>query len=240
MKVIVVKDYDEMSRVGADVIKQVIQSKPNAVLGLATGSTPIGMYGLLIDACNKGEISFAKVQTVNLDEYVGLDVQSNQSYVYFMRDQLFNHVDIDLANTHLPNGKAKDVKAECDSYTKLVASLKQDVQVLGLGSNGHIGFNEPNTPFDSHTHVVDLTENTIKDNSRLFDRIEDVPRQALTMGIADILQSRKILMLASGANKAKAVYGMVKGEVSPSCPASALQLHDDVIIVVDESAASLL
>lgn len=240
MKVIVVKDYAELSRVGADVIKQVLQDKPNAVLGLATGSTPIGMYKLLIDACNNGEIGFAKVQTVNLDEYVGLDEKNNQSYVYFMREQLFNHVDIDLANTHLPNGKASNLQAECENYTKLVASLTQDVQVLGLGSNGHIGFNEPNTPFDSHTHLVNLTENTIKDNSRLFERIEDVPRQALTMGIADILQSRKILMLASGANKAQAVYGMVKGEVSPLCPASVLQMHNDVIVVVDEAAASLL
>lgn len=240
MKVIVVKDYAEMSKVGADVIIDVVKNKPDAVLGLATGTTPIGMYELLAQSCSNKQISFAKVSSVNLDEYVGLDGNNNQSYVYFMRDKLFNHVDILLQNTFLPQGKAVDLNKECARYTELVSKLCQDVQVLGLGSNGHIGFNEPGTPFDSHTHVVDLTENTIKDNSRLFDSIDQVPRKAITMGIADIMQSKKILMLASGKNKAQAVHDMVRGVVSESCPASILQKHDDVIVVVDEQAGSLL
>ncbi len=240
MEIKIVKNYDEMSQVAADVIKDVITNNPNAVLGLATGSSPIGTYKRLIHYCNSGEISFKNVKTVNLDEYVGLGEESDQSYVYFMNDNLFNHVDIDKASTNLPNGKASDLSAECLRYNALVKSLRQDVQVLGLGSNGHIGFNEPGTAFDSITHIVDLAESTINDNSRLFEKKEDVPRQAITMGVTEIMQAKKILMVVSGKNKADAVYKLSKGPVDESCPASILQKHPNVLLVVDEAAASLL
>ena len=240
MKIIITKDYEELSLKGAEIIAEVIKNNPNAVLGLATGSTPIGTYQNLAKACADGEITFKGVTTVNLDEYVGLGEESSQSYVNFMRENLFNKVDIDLQKTNLPNGKADDLNEECKRYSNLVSSQRQDIQLLGLGSNGHIGFNEPFTPFDSSTHVVNLTENTIKDNSRLFAKEEDVPRKAVTMGISEIMQSKKILMLASGKNKSDAVYNMVKGKVSEGCPASVLQHHNDVVLVIDREAASLL
>ena len=240
MKVIVVNNYDEISRSGADIVAEVVQNNPNAVLGLATGSTPIGMYNILASYNKQGKISFANVSSVNLDEYVGLGAESDQSYVYFMNKNLFDNIDINKHNTFLPNGKAQDLQAECVRYSNLVFSKRQDVQVLGIGSNGHIGFNEPGTPFDCKTHIVNLTESTIKDNSRLFADISQVPHQAITMGIQEIMQSKKILILASGKNKAKAVYAMVQGNVSPLCPASVLQNHNDCVVVVDRDAASLL
>lgn len=240
MEIIKLKNYEEMSDFAAGYMIELIKNKPNAVLGLATGSTPIGLYQRLIKANKSGEISFKDIKTVNLDEYVGLGADSNQSYVYFMSDQLFNHVDIDNANTNLPSGTASDMQAECQRYTELLQSMPQDVQVLGLGSDGHIGFNEPGSPFNGHTHVVELTESTIKDNSRLFERIEDVPTKAITMGVADIMNAKKILILASGKNKAQAVYDMVVGKVDEKCPASVLQNHADVTVVLDEEAASLL
>ncbi len=240
IKVIITENYDEMSDKAAEIVKDVVKANPNAVLGLATGSSPIGLYKNLIKYNKEGVISFKNVKTVNLDEYVGLGAESDQSYVYFMNYNLFDHVDIDKANTNLPNGKAADTDKECERYTNLLKSMPQDIQVLGIGSNGHIGFNEPGTPFDSHTHIVNLTENTIKDNSRLFERIEDVPRQALTMGILDVMQAKKVILVANGENKAKAVYGMVKGEITPNCPASVLQNHPDCILVCDKAAAKLL
>lgn len=241
MKVFIEKDYDALSRKAADIIKDVVKENPNAVLGLATGSSPIGTYAELIkDHMKKDGISFANVKTVNLDEYVGLGEGDEQSYVTFMRNNLFNYVDIDLKNTNLPNGKATDLKAECDRYNALLSTLKQDVQVLGIGSNGHIGFNEPGTAFDSVTHIVDLTESTIKDNSRLFDRIEDVPRQALTMGIKNIMDAKMIIVVANGENKADAVYKAIEGEVTETVPASILQKHENVIFIIDKKAASKL
>ena len=240
MKVIIVENYDEMSSVAAEYIAEVVELNPNATLGLATGSTPIGCYRLLTEFCNSKRLSFANVKAVNLDEYVGLTATHNQSYAYFMRRNLFDNIDIKLSNTRIPNGSAADVAEECKRYSQLLAKTCRDVQVLGLGSNGHIGFNEPNTPFDSTTHLVDLTENTIADNSRLFDDVNDVPRQAITMGISEIMQARKIILLASGANKAQAVRDMVKGEVTDKCPASILQRHPDCIVIVDKAAASLL
>lgn len=239
MKVIVVKDYEQMSDKAFEIMKQVVVNNPNAVLGLATGTTPIGLYKRMIEDCKNGT-SYKNIKTVNLDEYKGLDVTSDQSYVYFMRDNLFNHVDIDLNNTNIENGKAENAEEECARYNALLDELQQDIQLLGLGSNGHIAFNEPGTPFGSVTHVVDLQESTIKDNARLFNDISEVPRQAFTMGLKNIMNAKKILILASGANKAKAVYGMIHGEVTESLPASVLQLHPDCTLIIDESAASLL
>ncbi|MBR2985260.1 MAG: glucosamine-6-phosphate deaminase [Clostridia bacterium] len=240
MKVIVVENYQQIGQQGAQIIAGVIKNNPNAVLGLATGTSPIGIYQNLVEMCQKGEISFANVKTVNLDEYVGLDGTHPQSYRYFMNDNLFNHVDIYKANTFVPNGVAENLQEECTRYTALVDGLVQDIQLLGIGSNGHIAFNEPGTPFDSTTHVVNLTENTIKDNSRLFEDISQVPTKALTMGIANIMNAKRILIVANGKNKAQAVYDMVKGQVNTTCPASVLQNHPDVTVIVDKDAASLL
>lgn len=184
--------------------------------------------------------SYKDIRTANLDEYAGLDYSSDQSYVYFMRDNLFDHIDINLKNTNIENGKAVDREAECARYTELLSHMQQDIQLLGLGSNGHVAFNEPGTPFGSTTHIVDLTENTIKDNSRLFKSIDEVPRQAFTMGIKNIMNAKKILILANGANKAKAVNAMINGKVTEEVPASILQLHPDCTVIVDEAAASLL
>lgn len=240
MKIIIVENYDEMSDQGAELIAQVIQSDPCATLGLATGSTPIGLYQRLIKKNERGEISFKDVKTVNLDEYVGLNGENEQSYRYFMNVQLFNHVNIDKNNTHVPCGVADDMEKECERYTALLQENPQDIQLLGLGSDGHIGFNEPGSPFEGHTHVVELEESTIRDNARLFARIEDVPRRAITMGIADVMQAKSILLLANGANKAAAVKAMIQGEVDENCPASILQRHHNVTVIIDKEAAKLL
>lgn len=240
MKVIVVEDYQQMSEVVAQVLADTIAAKPTATLGLATGSTPVGCYKLLADFCAQKRLSFAEVKAVNLDEYVGLSATHSQSYAYFMRRNLFDGVDIDSNNTYIPNGMAQDLDSECKRYAQVLDATERDVQILGLGSNGHIGFNEPNTPFDSSTHVVCLSDSTVSDNARFFDSIDEVPRKAITMGIAEIMQAKKIILLASGDNKAQAVYAAVKGEVSPNCPASVLQTHPDCTVVVDKSAAKLL
>ncbi|HBF86595.1 MAG TPA: glucosamine-6-phosphate deaminase [Clostridiales bacterium] len=240
MKVIIAKDYDEMSKKAADLVLSVVKSNPKAVLGLATGSTPLGLYAEMIKDHKENGTSYKDIKTVNLDEYAGLDYSSDQSYVYFMRKNLFDSLDIDLKNTNIENGKAADKQAECDRYNALLEKMQQDIQVLGIGSNGHIAFNEPGTPFDSVTHVVDLTESTIKDNSRLFKSIDEVPRQAFTMGLKNIMNAKKIVILANGKNKAKAVYGLVKGETTTSVPASILQNHPDCTLICDEQAAELI
>lgn len=240
MKVIIAKNYDEASQKAAEIVIDVVKSNPNAVLGLATGSTPLGLYSEMIKDHKQNGTSYKNIKTVNLDEYQGLDIESDQSYVYFMRHNLFYGLDIDLNNTNIENGKATDAQAECDRYNKLLSELRQDVQILGIGSNGHIAFNEPGTPFDSVTHTVDLTESTIKDNSRLFKNINDVPRRAFTMGLSNIMNAKKIVIMATGANKAKAVYGLVKGEVTTELPASILQNHADCTLICDEAAAELL
>lgn len=240
MKVIITENYEEMSKKAAEIIIGIVKENPNAVLGLATGSSPIGTYENMAKDHRENGTSYKNVKSVNLDEYVGLTADHDQSYAYFMRTNLFDKIDIDLKNTNLPCGSAPDAQAECDRYNALLETMKQDVQVLGLGSNGHIGFNEPGTPFGSVTHLVDLTENTIKDNSRLFNSIDEVPRQALSMGVKNIMQAKSILMVVSGKNKAVAVKGMVKGEVTPDLPASVLQLHPNVTVVCDKDAASLL
>lgn len=240
MKVIIAKDYEEMSKKAFEVMREVVKGNPRAVLGLATGSTPVGLYKNMIEDHKRNGTSYREIHTVNLDEYAGLDYSSDQSYVYFMRSNLFDYIDIDLKNTNIENGKAADRQAECDRYNRLLEGMQQDIQVLGIGSNGHIAFNEPGTPFGSVTHIVDLAESTIKDNSRMFKSIDEVPRQAFTMGLKNIMNAKKILILANGANKAKAVYGLVKGEVTEAVPASVLQLHPDCTLVCDEAAAALL
>ena len=240
MKVIITENYEEMSKKAAEIIIEIVKNNPRAVLGLATGSSPIGTYQNMAKDHRENGTSYKGVTTVNLDEYVGLTPDHDQSYAYFMRQNLFNHIDVDLANTNLPSGSAKDLQKECDRYNALLANNQQDVQVLGLGSNGHIAFNEPGTPFGSVTHSVTLTESTIKDNSRLFSSIDEVPRQALSMGIKNIMNAKSILVVANGKNKAKAVKGMVKGEVTPELPASILQLHPFVTLICDKEAASEL
>jgi glucosamine-6-phosphate deaminase len=240
MKVIVVENYDEMSVKAAEILTDIVKKNPKAVLGLATGSSPIGTYQNMAKDHRENGTSYKDIVTVNLDEYVGLTADHDQSYAYFMYQNLFKSIDVKMENTNLPSGSAKDLQAECDRYNALLEQYQQDVQVLGLGSNGHIGFNEPGTPFGSVTHLVDLTESTIKDNSRLFASIDEVPRQALSMGIKNIMNAKSILVVVSGKNKAKAVYGMVKGEVTPDLPASVLQLHPAVTVICDKDAASLL
>lgn len=229
-----------MSRKAFEVMSQVVRDNPQAVLGLATGTTPLGLYRLMIEDHRLNGTSYGGVKTVNLDEYVGLTADHNQSYACFMRENLFNGLDIDLASTNIENGAAGDLPRECARYDALLDEMRQDIQLLGLGSNGHIAFNEPGTPFGSGTHEVRLAQSTINDNSRLFDRVEDVPVSALTMGPRNIMNAKKILVLASGENKARAVYGAVKGEVTESLPASILQRHPDCTFIVDEAAAKLL
>ena len=240
MKLIIAENYDEMSRAGAKIMLEVVKNNPYAVLGLATGTTPLGLYAYMIADHEKHGTSYAHIRTVNLDEYKGLAKTHPQSYAYFMRKNLFDGLDIDPENTNIENGMAEDEEKECARYDALLEQLPRDIQLLGLGSNGHIAFNEPGTPFGSGTHVVTLAESTVKDNARLFDDISEVPRKAFTMGIRQIMQAKKILILASGANKAEAVCKMAKGEVTESVPASVLQLHPDCTLIVDRAAAANL
>lgn len=221
-------------------MKGVVKSNPYAVLGLATGTTPLGLYRHMIDDHKTNETSYAHIRTVNLDEYQGLPKDHPQSYAYFMRENLFKHLDIEESNSYIENGTAQNEAEECARYNKLLSELPRDIQLLGLGSNGHIAFNEPNTPFESETHVVDLTENTIKDNARLFDDILEVPRKAFTMGIKQIMQAKQILILASSQNKADTVYQTVCGRVTEAVPASVLQLHPNCIMIADKEAARKL
>ncbi|MCM1290069.1 MAG: glucosamine-6-phosphate deaminase [Corallococcus sp.] len=240
MKILVVKDYYDMSRLAAQAVAEVVTGTEKPVLGLATGSTPVGTYKLLVEMCKTGKLSFRNVTTVNLDEYVGLGKRDEQSYVHFMHENFFDRTDIPERNTNLPNGLAKDLDKECARYHDLLGEYRQDLQILGLGSNGHIGFNEPNTSFESTTHVVDLSQSTIRDNARFFPHPSCVPTRAITMGIAEIMNSKKILVLANGANKADAVYQMVYGEIKENCPASVLQRHPECTLIVDETAGARL
>ena len=240
MKIRRAKDYADMSRKAANIISAQIILKPCARIGLATGSTPIGTYQQLIDWYRKDDLDFAEVVTYNLDEYRGLAHDDPQSYHYFMRKNLFEHVNIDLANTHVPDGSNLDAEAACAEYDAMVkAEGYMDLQLLGIGNNGHIGFNEPDEVFSKGTHCVDLTESTIQANSRLFDRPEDVPRQAYTMGVQTIMRARSILVIANGDAKAQAVYDMCFGPVTPRVPASILQLHTNCTVIADEAALAL-
>lgn len=234
MRIIKASDYNEMSRCAANIIAAQITLKPDSVLGLATGSTPIGTYKLLVKGYQQGNLDFSKVKSVNLDEYCGLDGSHDQSYRYFMNTNLFNHVNIDMANTNVPNGIATDLEQECKRYDRLLEELGGvDLQLLGIGHNGHIGFNEPNEFFDKTTHVVDLKQSTIDANSRFFEKIEDVPRRAITMGIKSIMSARKILLVA-GADKKDIIERALFGPITPQVPASVLQFHNDLIVVVSE------
>lgn len=239
MRIIKTKDYDDMSRKAANVISAVMTEKLNCVLGLATGSSPIGTYKNLIERCANGDIDFSQVTTVNLDEYKGLDHENDQSYYYFMRENLFKHVNIDMNNTNVPNGMEPDAEKACEAYNEIIHSVGQiDLQLLGIGHDGHIGFNEPADYFPKETHCVDLTETTINANARFFATKEDVPTQAYTMGIQTIMSAKKVLMVASGADKADIIAQAFFGPVTPQVPASILQFHPDFILVADEAALS--
>ncbi len=237
MKLIVCKNYEEMSEVAANILADVMKANPACVLGLATGSTPVGMYKKLIEKNAAGEIDFSAVTTVNLDEYYPISPDNDQSYRYFMNENLFNHVNIDKTRTFVPDGMAADPVAACEAYEETVAAVgAADIQVLGIGQNGHIGFNEPAEALEVKTHVTGLTESTIKANARFFATEADVPTKALTMGIGTILGAKKIIILANGAAKHEAVSKMLAGKLDTSCPASMLNLHADVTVICDEAA----
>ena len=232
MKIIKAKDYEDMSRKAANIISAQVILKPDCVLGLATGSTPIGAYKQLAAWYEKGDVDFAEVSTYNLDEYRGLSHDDPQSYHYFMRENFFDHINIDLNNTHVPDGSNPDAAAACSEYDEIVAAAGYpDLQLLGIGHNGHIGFNEPTDNFPATVHTVQLTESTINANSRLFERREDVPTQAITMGIGTIMKAKKILLIA-GPDKAEIVEKACFGKVTPEVPASVLQLHPDVTVIL--------
>lgn len=241
MKIIKAKDYNDMSRKAANIISAQVIMKPNCVLGLATGSTPIGTYAQLVEWYQKGDLDFSEVTTVNLDEYKGLTRDNDQSYYYFMNDNLFSKVNINLDRTFLPDGMEPDSDKACADYNKIIADVGGvDLQLLGLGHNGHIGFNEPGMAFEAETHCVNLTESTMKANQRFFASMDDVPRQAYTMGIKTIMQAKKILVVVSGEDKAAIVKEAFFGPITPAVQASVLQLHNDVTIVADEAALSLV
>lgn len=239
MRIYRTKDFSDMSRKAANIVSAQVILKPNCVLGLATGSTPEGIYKQLVEWYQKGDLDFSEVSSVNLDEYKGLTPDNDQSYYYYMNHHLFSHINIKKENTHLPNGMAKDDDAECARYNEVIRSMGGvDLQILGIGPNGHIGFNEPGDAFQKETHCVALTESTIEANARFFANKEDVPKFAFSMGIQTIMQSKKILLVASGENKADALQKAVYGPITPSVPASILQLHNNVVIVADEAALS--
>lgn len=234
MNIIVVKNQEEAAKKAFEMVKDGIEAGRIKTLGLATGSTPLGLYKEMREA----NLDASDVTTVNLDEYVGLEATDEQSYDYYMKTELFN--DVKFKETNLPNGVAEDLEAECARYEAILEENPVDLQVLGLGTNGHIGFNEPGTPFDAKTHVVELTESTIEANKRFFEKAEDVPTHAISMGIASIMAAKEIVLLAFGEAKAEAVKQMVNGAISEDCPASALQNHPNATIIIDEAAASKL
>lgn len=241
MRIIVCENYESLSKKAAQIVGSQMILKPKSVLGLATGSTPIGMYRNLIRMYEEGLIDFSKIKTFNLDEYYKLPIENDQSYHYFMDENLFNHININRENIHVPNGMADDIQGECDSYDQLIDNSGGiDIQVLGIGNNAHIGFNEPSVDFKKRTHVVNLNESTRQANARFFNSLDEVPKKSITMGTGSIFKSKKILLLASGKNKAEAIYNTVHEKVTPQVPASILQFHKDVIIILDKEAASLL
>lgn len=241
MKIIAAKDYTDLSRKAANIISAQVIIKPDAVLGLATGSTPLGAYRQLIQWYEKGDLDFSKTMSVNLDEYMGLSGCHEQSYRAFMDQNFFDHVNIKKENTFIPNGLAEDADRECSRYNNIIKNIGGiDLQILGIGSNGHIGFNEPGSAFEKETHIVTLAESTRLNNARFFASIDEVPTHAITMGIRSIMLAKKILLLASGEKKAQTLYDSFFGPVTPSVPASILQLHNDCTIIADEPALSLI
>lgn len=238
---IIKKNYDEVSSEAFKIMKDVVTSTPRPVLGLATGSSPVGMYKKMIADHNSNGTSYQNCVTFNLDEYVGLPKTHDQSYYTFMHENLFSGIDVPEENIHIPNGEAADEKAACVDYENELKKYTVDIQILGIGSDGHIAFNEPGTPFTEETHLMDLTEQTRQDNARFFEGdINKVPTKAITQGLASIMRAKKIVLIATGANKADAVYGMLKGPKTTDCPASVLQDHPDVTVILDEAAAAKL
>ena len=241
MKIRVFETMHAAAVAGADIVAEEIRSRGSAVLGLPTGSTPVPLYGELIRRHRDGALDFSGVRSYNLDEYVGLDAAHPQSFRYFMDQNLFNHINIAAENAHVPSGISADPEAEMRRYDEMIVEAGGiDLQLLGIGNNGHVGFNEPDSVFHRRARVVDLTDSTIDANKRFFARREDVPRQAVTLGVGAIMGAKKVVLLAFGASKADAVRAMVEGEVDPRCPASILQLHGDVTLLLDREAASKL
>ena len=238
MRVIVTENYEEMSRVAADIIIDTVKNNPNAVLGLATGSSPIDLYHELVKMYRNKEVSFHKIKTLNLDEYVSLSADHEQSYAYFMRKHLFDKIDIQKENTHIPNGVAPDLREECLRYDGIIESVGGiDLQILGIGHNGHIAFNEPSDSFSTSTSLVSLTPSTVKANSRFFKPHESPPAWAITMGIGSILKAKRIVLLAFGEGKARALERALFGPITPTLPASALQLYSGELTVCTDPAA---
>ncbi|WP_316572353.1 glucosamine-6-phosphate deaminase [Neobacillus sp. YIM B06451] len=241
MKIIKVSNSTEMAKTAGEMIAEKVRANPEIVLGLATGGTPIGTYQYLIEDHKENGTSYSKASSVNLDEYIGLPKTDPNSYYFFMKTNLFDHLDISPERTFIPDGTADDLEAECTNYEKRIAELGGvDLQLLGIGRNGHIAFNEPGTSFDSRTQIVSLAEETITDNARFFSSPEEVPTKAISMGIATILESKEIILLANGKSKAEALHSLIKGEVTEDFPASALQRHGNVTIIADEDALSLI
>jgi len=241
MHIYKVKDYKELSRKAANIVSAQIILKPDSVLGLATGSTPIGIYKQLIEWYKKKDLDFNDVKSVNLDEYKGLSPENKQSYHYFMNENLFRHVNIKPENTNLPDGMADDALSECNRFNKVIEQLGGiDLQILGLGHNGHIGFNEPGDTFVKGTHCVALTKSTLEANARLFEAGETVPEYAFTMGIKTIMLAKKILLVVSGSDKAKILSEVLTGPITPQVPASILQMHTDFTVIADSQAAELI
>lgn len=241
MEIIICKDYKNMSKIASKIICDEINKNPNLTLGLATGNTPVGTYENLINLYKENKLDFSNIKAFNLDEYYGLSKDDTQSYSYFMREKLFNHININIKNTHIPNGITSNVTEECKNYDKLIESTGGiDLQLLGIGSNAHIAFNEPSNVFKVGTSLVNLKESTIKDNSIYFNKMEDVPTQAISMGVGSIFKANKIILLASGKSKAKAIYDTINGEIDPNIPSSILKLHKNVIFILDEDSASML
>ena len=241
MRIIRAKDYKDMSRKAANIISAQVILKPDSVLGLATGSSPIGTYEQLVKWYEKGDLDFADVTTVNLDEYYGMKPENDQSYHYFMHDHFFDHVNIDPSRINLPNGMEPDEKKECARYDAVLRSVGDvDIQLLGIGRNGHIGFNEPADDFTYGTHVVTLAADTIEANARFFKSADEVPRQAVSMGIGNIMAAKCVVLVATGESKAKAVYDTIRGPITPRVPASVLQLHPCCVILTDREAGKLM
>ncbi len=241
MRIIIAKNYEDMGKKAANIVAGQVFLNPQSILGLATGSTPLSMYNQLIKMHKEVELDFSQVKTFNLDEYVGLPEEDTNSYHYYMSNNLFNHINIKKENVHVPNGMAKDIDKECSEYEETIKnSGGMDLQILGIGNNGHIGFNEPDLKFEATTHLVKLDDETIEANSRFFKTIDDVPKCAVSMGIKTIMHAKKIILLANGSSKAEILAKALYGGITPEVPASILQLHPDVTVIVDEAAAVCL